>query len=305
MRTACAYGNDKPCATSLVTVVPPQGSVYRCRSFPLLIDQDFSRVGTQLHQRYTDFFFVLGQGGLRRSERLENYLRRRIPGAIDCLADVLRVGGRAGDDEDLRFEPRAGHSNGIANAVLNIDDVLLGDRVDHLAVGGDHDGAGHLVHAIHVPGADLTPANRHHPARHATLDVLAGDSGPYAINRNAGHQLGFLDGFADGLRRRLEIGDDFAPYTAGPRLPYPEDPYRRRGLPLHGDFRDRGDGFRGADIQRGDEVRAHPGRRQAAGESRRTACPPNRKSTRGTGAAESGAVPEAARRSRSVTTARS
>ena len=40
--------------------------------------------------------------------------------------------------------------DGVADAALRVDDVLLRDGVEHLAVGGDHHGAGHLVHPLHV-----------------------------------------------------------------------------------------------------------------------------------------------------------
>ena len=48
----------------------------------------------------------------------------------------------AGDDVDVDLELDAVHAQRVLDAVLLVDDELLGDDVEDLPVGGDGDGLG-------------------------------------------------------------------------------------------------------------------------------------------------------------------
>ncbi len=59
---------------------------------------------------------------------------------------------RAGDDVHPRLEPYAGHADGLADAVLAVDDEVLGQHMQYLLVRGDADGASRVDDPLHVTG---------------------------------------------------------------------------------------------------------------------------------------------------------
>ena len=69
-------------------------------------------------------------------------------------------GDRGGDDVHLRLEAHAGHAERLADAVLVVDDVLLRQHVDDLAVQRDGDRLGRVDHRGDVGLADLLVLHR-------------------------------------------------------------------------------------------------------------------------------------------------
>src|SRR5262249_61911395 len=72
-------------------------------------------------------------------------------GAFAALDQVLSRADRAGDDVDPGLEPHPGHADRLLHAALIVDDELLRQDVQDLAVDGEGHCAGRLVHAVDVP----------------------------------------------------------------------------------------------------------------------------------------------------------
>jgi len=97
-----------------------------------------------------------------------------------------------GDDVHLGLEPHAAHADRVLDAVLVVDDELLRDHVDDLAVHRDGDRLGGLDDAFHVGGRDLVvlARDRDDAAAVDAADVVAGDAGVDALDLDARHALG-------------------------------------------------------------------------------------------------------------------
>ena len=92
---------------------------------------------------------------LGRRERLEHEVGDVQAAALAALDDVLRRGDRGGDDVDLGLEPHARHAERLADAVLVVDDELLRQHVQDLAVHRQRDRARGVEHALDVAAAHL------------------------------------------------------------------------------------------------------------------------------------------------------
>jgi hypothetical protein len=93
----------------------------------------------------------------------------------------------------------------MLDAALVVDDELLGQDVDHLAVHGDGHRLGGVDHPGDVGLADLLVLDRDDPRAVHALDVAAGDAGVDGGHLAAGHQLGLLDGALDRAHGGLDI----------------------------------------------------------------------------------------------------
>src|SRR5207244_10494413 len=117
---------------------------------------------------------VLSQRSERAGQRFEHALAYLVAGALHRFAQVDRR--RAADRHQihLRLEPHAAHPNGIADADVLVDRILLRNGVEELAVLWDGLRARDLVGAIDVALVDLLPAHGDDPFTRHRLHVLAG-----------------------------------------------------------------------------------------------------------------------------------
>ena len=175
------------------------------------------------------------------------------PGAVDALHDVLRRGDGAGDDVRLGFQADAHHADGVLDAALLVDDELLRDDVQDLAVHGDHDGLGRVDDAVHVFLGDLAvlAGDGNDAAGVDALDVAPGHAGVHPVHLAARHELRRLDGVLDGLHGGLDVDDDAPAQAAGGRGAHADD------LQLSGlvELADDGADLRRADVQPDDQFR--------------------------------------------------
>jgi len=119
------------------------------------IDHQVAGPAADVDQRDAELLLVALEHGLRGRERLEDDVGDLEVAAVGALDDVLRRGDRRGDDVDPRLEAHGGHPQRVADAVLVIDDVLLRQDVEHLAVHRDRDRLGLLDDACDVDVADF------------------------------------------------------------------------------------------------------------------------------------------------------
>ncbi len=116
-------------------------------------------------------------------------------------------GDRAADDVHLDVQPHPGHAERVLDPVLVVDDELLGQHMEHLLVHGDVDGPGAVDGARHVGLAHFLVLDRRHAAGVEALDMAAGNADIDRVDLHAGHELGLLHGFLDGLDGAVDVHD--------------------------------------------------------------------------------------------------
>src|SRR5580704_11436764 len=89
----------------------------------------------------TPISFSSSQSTASALERLEDDVGDHEPAALGAADDVLDARGGGRDEVHLGAEADAAHPDGVADAVLRVDDVLAGEHVEDLAVGVHRDGA--------------------------------------------------------------------------------------------------------------------------------------------------------------------
>ena len=117
-------------------------------------------------------------------------------------------GDRPGNNVNLRFEPYTGHTHRVLDAGLLIDDVFLGQHVDHFAVHGNRYGTGRIDDPFDIGLGNFRPFDGNDASAVEPGDVPPGDTGVHGRNFAAGHQFGFFHRFFDGIHRRFDIDDD-------------------------------------------------------------------------------------------------
>ena len=63
---------------------------------------------------------------------------------------ILRGGDGRGDDVNVGFEALADHADGVADAVLRIDEKFMRQHVEHFAIFGKRDVARRVDGAAHI-----------------------------------------------------------------------------------------------------------------------------------------------------------
>ncbi len=117
---------------------------------------------------------------------------------------------------DIDLEARAGHADRRADAVLLVDDEVLGQDVQDLAPGRQRHGLGRIDRPSHVLAGDLAvlAGDGNHATAVEPLDVRPGQGEVDRIDLDARHQFGFLDRLLDGIDRCFEVDDDAPPDAA-------------------------------------------------------------------------------------------
>ena len=113
-------------------------------------------------------------------------------------------------DVRLDLEPDRAHAERVLDALLAVDHEAARQDVEHLAVGRDRHGAGHLGGAVDVLAADLAlrPADGHRAARVLALDVVAADAHEGRLEAHARQALGLLHRRLDRGHGLLDVDDD-------------------------------------------------------------------------------------------------
>ena len=149
----------------------------------------------------------------------------------------------------LGLQAHSAHPQRFLDAVLIVDDELLGQDVDHLAVHGNGDRLGGVDHAPDVFVVHLAVLDGDHALGVEAFDVAAGDAGENRLDLTAGHQLRLLQRLADGADRGLDV--DHHPFA---------QPLGRAGAdahdvqPLVGEIADDGADLGGADIKPDNQI---------------------------------------------------
>ena len=148
------------------------------------------------------------QDGHGARQRLQNDLDDLEPGAVAALDGVLHGGYCGRDDMGLDLHPHSAHPDRIADLALTLDDVLEGDGMDDLPIGGNVDGFGLLDDAGNVDVLDLAGAHADLAQAGKSANVTAGNSHEHRLHVGGRHLLCLMDGRGDGVGRGLDVDHD-------------------------------------------------------------------------------------------------
>src|SRR6185312_11561306 len=102
---------------------------------------DVGGAAADVHQADAEVLLVLVQHRVAGRQLLQYHVVHLEAAAFHAAHDVLGGAGGAGDDVHARLQAHAGHADGLADAVLAVDNEILRQNVQDLLVGGDGDGA--------------------------------------------------------------------------------------------------------------------------------------------------------------------
>ncbi len=213
-------------------------------------DRNVGGAAADVEQAHAKVFFILGQHGPRRGERLQDQVLHLDAAAAHALDDVLRCGHGTRDDVHLDLEPHARHADRLAHILLAIDDEFLAQHVQDLLVGRDVHGARRLERAVDVERADFAVLHRHHAGGVEAADVAAGDADIGRGDLAIGHQLGFFQRPLDRRHGGLDVDDHTLLQPLGLVRAHAEDLERA----VRPELRDQARHLRSADVERNDQV---------------------------------------------------
>ena len=150
----------RPIATSLVTLLPPTGSTGVWNGEPStnsarsIVPAPMSATATP------SSFSVSVRTASEEASDVDDQLVDLDAGRGDALGQVLDRGRGRRDDVRLDLEPQGAHPERVLDALLAVDREAAPLDVEHLAVGGDRDGAGDLDRAADVLAGDLAVVRR-------------------------------------------------------------------------------------------------------------------------------------------------
>src|SRR5512138_2195182 len=212
-------GDGRPQADGDVVgeVVAPDGDGRGVPEAAALVDRHLGCAGADVDLADAELALVLGQDGLGRGDLVEDDLLDADAGPLDAALEVLERGQGGGDDVDVDLELDAAHADRVLDAVLVVDDELLGDDVDDVPVRRDGDGLGLVDDAADVLAGDLPVLARDgdDAAAVEALDVGPGDAEEGRADLDPGHELRLFLGLLDGRGRRLEVDDDALAQAVG------------------------------------------------------------------------------------------
>src|SRR5262249_2880157 len=146
------------------------------------------------------------------------------------------------------------HPNRVVDAAVSVDDVLLWNGVEQLAVARNGPGTRPFDRALDILLGDLVAAHGNHALARDRLNMLSRDSGVYLLHLHAGHPLRILQCLTNRARGLLDVGDDAASHARRPRLPDAEHFRGRMFWRITHRFDDDGGGFGGPDVESNDEA---------------------------------------------------
>ena len=144
-----------PIATSLVTLLPPTGSTDVWNGEPSansarsIVPAPMSATATP------SSFSVSVSTASADASALTTSSSILTPAGLDALGQVLDGGRGRGDDVRLHLEPQRAHPERVLDALLAVDREVAALDVEHVPVGRDGHGTGHLDRPVDVLAGDL------------------------------------------------------------------------------------------------------------------------------------------------------
>ncbi len=217
----------------------------------LVKDDDIGRTGPNVADADAQFAFVGAQHGIGTCQHFVDRVVHADASAIHHGDDVLNSAGGGGDHMYADLELTAQHSRRIAQAFLLIENEILRQKVQDVAIFGQWK-APRLVDRL----TDIFAGNlaRLHPKRNAALAVSGADmrsGNPYdrALDRRLGRQLSLVHRLLHAIGGLIEIDDD--PLARAARSDNSVSAIAQAGV---GDLDDQRHRLGGADVDDGQDV---------------------------------------------------
>jgi hypothetical protein len=167
--------------------------------------RNIGRTAAQLHDGAPKLDLVRGEHRQRCCEGLEHELGHLVSRPLHALSQILNDAREYRHQVDFGLQPRPRHANGLADASLLVDQVVLGDGVQQLVVPAEAHAAGHIVDPGNIAGANLVTGHGHHPVGGASRDVLSGQTTVDRADLHPRHPLRALHGALDSPGGFLDI----------------------------------------------------------------------------------------------------
>src|SRR5687768_1523258 len=150
---------------------------------------------------------------------------------------------------NFRFQAHAGHPQGFSDAILVVDDIVLRQHVEHVAVHRDRHRSGGIDDSFQIALRDFLVFHRDYAVAIERFDVATGNAREHRMHLAPRHKARLLDGLLDRVHGALDVDDHALAQPLG-------------GVGSHADnldaafgyFTDDGANFRRADIQSDDDA---------------------------------------------------
>ncbi len=137
---------------------PPMGMHGGVGDGALEEDDEFGGAGADVDEADAELALVGGEDGLGGGDGLEDGLGDFEAGAVGAGDDALRDAAGAGGEMQVHLELVADHADGVVDAGLLVEDELLRQEMEDLAVGRESDGAGAVDAGANLFAGDLAHA---------------------------------------------------------------------------------------------------------------------------------------------------
>lgn len=162
-----------------------------------------------------EFDFVVDQSRKTAGVRCGNHALDREMGAVDAEFEVLQRGALGRQNMHVDTEDIAEHGERIADATLAIQREACWQRVEDGTVLTQRLLAGDGKHLAQVVGIDFLATEIDGRGVDVALQATGRDVDDQALDGEAGHALGRIDGETDHTFGGIEIGDDAVLHAAG------------------------------------------------------------------------------------------
>src|SRR5262245_33375173 len=171
----------------------------RVTNGPVMVDRDIRLSASDIDQHGSEFLLIVGKDRFAHGYRLKHRIANQVPTAIYCCDDVLGRRRRTGNDVSVDFQPRAEHSERIANADLIVHREFLWQDVNNLAVWRKRYSPRRFNDTADIVAVDLArpSGNRGNAAAVETLDVGPGKPDVNGVDFATGHDLGLSHALLD------------------------------------------------------------------------------------------------------------
>ena len=162
---------------------------------------------TDVDHGHPKFCFVVIEDGITRGDLFEHDFLDVEPASGDAFDDVLGGADRARNDVYLGLKTDPAHANGFANAVLAINDEVLGKNVQHLLIIRDGLRLRRIEDPFNVFSADLIPIlDGGDTAGVHAVDMSPGNTRVNRTDPALRCQFCLLDGLLDRLHGGIDVG---------------------------------------------------------------------------------------------------
>jgi len=174
------------------------------------VDDDLGGAGSDVDEADSELALVGGEGGFGGGNGFEDGLGDFKAGFVGAGDDALLGAGRTGGDVEVDFEAVADHANGVVDAGLLVEDELLGEQVDDLAIGRQRDGTGAVDGGADFFAGDLAHTRPEADATAAVeaADVRSANGDDAALDGGLGNVFSESGGLVDGFNCGPDFGDD-------------------------------------------------------------------------------------------------